>query len=1018
MPHALRVLIVDDHPEARALVRLELERTLPGCDVIEAGDEPGFARALESQRFGVVITEWQLAWSDGIDVFRRVTACAPECPVVVCTSHGSEHAAAEALKAGFADYVVKSPAELWRLAPAVRHARQHAARTAARRLAEERTAFLADVTSLLASSLDVEALVRELARVVVPGLADYCFVDLVAEDGGIRRVAAHHGGQEAHGVPSAAGCGGAPVDANRGLGASVIFRGEPAYVRVVDEDSLRRLAADVPELDLVRRLRTTSFVGVPLIARDRTLGALSLAYASSGRHYTPGDVVFAEDLARRAGLAIDNARLYRDSERARAEIARLTTDLQRRVDELQTLLDVIPIGIGIADDPECRRIRVNPAFARSLSIGIDENASLSAPDAERPAFRVVRDGAPVAPDDLPMQYAARTGREVRDIELDVQHPDGTRVTLYEYASPLFDEHGRVRGAVGAFLDITARKRAEERLRLLERASVALNASLDFDETVTQVAALVVPFLADWCAIDLVDADGRLVRRGAAHAEPGHDVSLRSHEAAFPFLDASPFHPSRIILDKRPQVTRAVTRTWLEQHVACVHLAAASAYGLSSVLVTPLLGKHRALGALSLFSRQPRYRDDDVALAEELSLRLALALDNARLYEEAREANRLRDEFLATVSHELRTPLNAMLGWAHLLRTGALSAETTTRALEAIERNATAQTLLIDDLLDVARVVSGKLRLSPDTVDLPALVRSAVDAFRPAATAKRLTLALHFTGSVSSIAGDGDRLRQVCWNLLSNAVKFTPEDGRVDVEVRREADSVEIAVRDTGVGISPAFLPHLFERFRQADASTTRQHGGLGLGLSIVRHLVELHGGRVRAESRGLGHGAVFTVVLPTSRADGPPPFRPVAVAGRLAVSGSQGLLAGTRLLAVDDESDARELLHAILTAAGARVTVAASGAEAFAAFRREPPDALVADLGLPDEDGYALLRRIRALPPADGGTAPAIALTAFARGSDRAESLAAGFDLHLTKPVDPDELCAAVADLVASRRIG
>jgi PAS domain S-box-containing protein len=380
---------------------------------------------------------------------------------------------------------------------------------------------------------------------------------------------------------------------------------------------------------------------------------------------------------------------------------------------------------------------------------------------------------------------------------------------------------------------------------------------------------------------------------------------------------------------------------------------------------------------------------------------------------AEEASRLKDEFLATVSHELRTPMTAILGWAHLLRTASLDEPTARRALDTIERNARAQAQLIEDLLDVSRIITGKLRLDARPVELAPIIAAATDAARPAATAKGITLHVDPGETHLAVLGDADRLQQVVWNLLSNAIKFTPQAGEVRVALARNAGHAEINVRDTGQGIAPEFLPHVFERFRQADGAPTRQHGGLGLGLAIVRHLVELHGGTVAAASAGAGHGATFTVQLPVAAlrtadfglraGDG--------TSDQSAIRSPQSaILSGLRVLVVDDEPDARDLLQLVLTQSGALVMTADSAGAALAAFERERPDLLISDIGMPGVDGYALIREVRARETQSGlAHLPAIALTAYARTEDRAQALDAGFHTHMPKPIDPAALVAALA---------
>ncbi|MDQ3802377.1 MAG: PAS domain S-box protein [Acidobacteriota bacterium] len=404
----------------------------------------------------------------------------------------------------------------------------------------------------------------------------------------------------------------------------------------------------------------------------------------------------------------------------------------------------------------------------------------------------------------------------------------------------------------------------------------------------------------------------------------------------------------------------------------------------------------------------------IVQASDITERKRVEEERERLLREAQEANRLKDEFLATVSHELRAPLTAILGWSHLLRGRQVEGEGAVKALETIERCARAQAQLIDDLLDVSRIVTGKLRLDVMPVSPHSFIDPAVDAARPAAEAKGVRLEKLIDTGVETVMGDPARLQQVVWNLLANAVKFTPRGGRVRVSLGRVNSRVEIAVSDTGEGISPEFLPHVFERFRQADQKTTRQHGGLGLGLAIVRHLVELHGGNVRADSAGEGAGSTFTVTLPVTpvyrRGDVEERVRPAA-RDTLHAHECPERLDGLRVLVVDDEPDARELLSAGLGQCGAQVSTASSAREALEAVAGAKFDVLVSDIGMPGEDGYELIRRVRALPPGAGGRTPAVALTAYARAEDRLRAMRAGFEIHLSKPVELTELVVVIANL-------
>jgi signal transduction histidine kinase/ActR/RegA family two-component response regulator len=400
--------------------------------------------------------------------------------------------------------------------------------------------------------------------------------------------------------------------------------------------------------------------------------------------------------------------------------------------------------------------------------------------------------------------------------------------------------------------------------------------------------------------------------------------------------------------------------------------------------------------------------------------LAIEVEERRRVEEERtaalarerDANRLKDEFLATLSHELRTPLNAVLGWTRVLRAAHVEPATEKRALESIERNARVQARLVEDLLEVSRIVSGKLRIQVRPVDLAAIVDAAVEVVQPAAMAKKISLDLAISARPAMTSGDPDRLQQVVWNVLSNAVKFTPAGGEVSVRLVEE-QGYRLTVRDSGLGIEPRFLPHVFEAFRQADGTASREHGGLGLGLAIAKQLVELHGGTISAHSGGRGTGATFEIYLPSIvaaqhvdavREAMAPPALPAA-------SVDDSMLRNVHVLVVDDEEDARLLLEATLSQYGADVTIAASAAEALQAIERAVPDVLLSDVGMPHEDGYSLIRRLRARPAAAGGTIPAVAITAYASANDRLTALSAGYQAHVAKPFEPREIATLVAQL-------
>jgi signal transduction histidine kinase/CheY-like chemotaxis protein len=428
-------------------------------------------------------------------------------------------------------------------------------------------------------------------------------------------------------------------------------------------------------------------------------------------------------------------------------------------------------------------------------------------------------------------------------------------------------------------------------------------------------------------------------------------------------------------------------------------------------------RHMETHAVPLLDAQGRVTH--LAVTRDISARLRaeeererLLAESQRARDEAQAANRMKDEFLATLSHELRTPLNAILGWAKILHSGPVDQDDLEEGLAAIERNSTAQAQIIEDLLDVSRIVSGNFKLEVQRVDIQEIVEAATASVLPAATAKGIRIHKVLDSLAGPVSGDPARLQQVVWNLLSNAVKFTPKGGQVQVLLERVNSHVEISVIDTGMGIRPEFLPQVFDRFRQADSTTTRRHGGLGLGLAIVKQLVELHGGTVRAKSPGEGQGSTFTVTLPITVIH---PDRPVPEKARPKQAEppedlcKDGTLAGVKVLVLDDEPDARQLIRRVLTECEAEVSLASSAAEALDLVERFRPDVIVSDVGMPEQDGYEFIRQVRATR--SSRSLPAAALTAFARAEDRRQAMLAGFQTHVAKPVDPAELVAVVASL-------
>jgi len=513
-------------------------------------------------------------------------------------------------------------------------------------------------------------------------------------------------------------------------------------------------------------------------------------------------------------------------------------------------------------------------------------------------------------------------------------------------------------------------------------------------------------------VDVLETQGRLRRLAAAHRDPVLEERLASVPGQAPVTSGTSALEA-VIERGEPTLVRDVSDDWLAARARdAEHLGAAAGARPTSLMLVPLRARGRTLGVVSfvLVNGARRYALADLALAEDLAQRAALAADNARLYREAQDASRAKDEFLAVLSHELRTPLTPVLGWVRMLRTGTLAPEATERALDTVERNTRLQAQLVEDLLDVSRIIAGKLSLNLRPVALGPIVDMVIEGAAASTLAKSIIVSRQVEPDLPRIEADANRLQQVVANLLSNAVKFTPAGGRVEVGVARAGDDLRLTVADTGDGLAPEVAPHIFDRFRQADSTITRQYGGLGLGLSIVRHIVERHGGTVQATSEGPGHGTTFTVTLPIG---GPLSDAPIGAA-RTPSPAAEDSLAGVRVLVVDDEPDTREMVTEILKAAGAEVSAAGSTDEALRRADEGAPDVLVSDLAMPARDGYALLRALHGRGMAGGLVT--IALTAHARREDRERALGAGYDAYVTKPVEPAALAALVKELVEKRR--
>ena len=770
---------------------------------------------------------------------------------------------------------------------------------------------------------------------------------------------------------------------------ATLASGEPLWAETPEEYQRIFPSLAPPRKSIGPRAR--AFWSVPLVVEGRAIGLLGMGFYEP-RAFAPAERAFIVALTNLCAQAVVRAaRLEREDEAARW---------------FETTLHSIGDGV-IATDA-----RGNVRFLNSIAerlTGWSEAEARGRPldevfcifsertreTAESPVAKVLREGVVVG---LANHTVLRSRR-------------GTETPIDDSAAPIRDDAGKLYGVVLVFRDVTEEKGLQIRREFLARAGEALVSSVDYKTTLATVARFAVPELADWCAVDLAGEDGRPQQVAVAHVDPAKVAFAKELGERYPADVNAPRGVPNVIRTGVAELYSELPPELVEQGAQdAEHLRIIRELALRSAMCVPLRASGKVLGAMTFVYAESnrRYTQSDLDFAEDFARRAAMAIENATAVAtikearaEAELASRAKDEFLATVSHELRTPLNAILGWTVLLRKRGLAPDLD-HPLGIIERNARAQTRLIEDVLDVARVISGKLVLDLEATDAAKTVESCVEAVTPSAKAKDIAIRLEIAPGVATVHGDGARLQQVVSNLLTNAVKFTPKGGTISVRVTEEDGSVCIRVKDDGHGIHPSALPHVFEAFRQADASITRRHGGLGLGLAIAKHIVQAHGGDITAESEGDGRGALFTVRLPV-RSDIPS----VAPARAAAVPRLDGL----RVLVVDDEDDARQLVATVLRDQGAEVRVAGNGAEAIDAFRASKPDVLVSDIGMPDMDGYALIRRIRALSPADGGRTPAVALTAFARADDAERAFAAGYQRHIAKPIEPSQLATLVANL-------
>jgi PAS domain S-box-containing protein len=703
---------------------------------------------------------------------------------------------------------------------------------------------------------------------------------------------------------------------------------------------------------------------------------------------------------------------------------------------LEDVLNLMPTPLVLIE-PGTARVTFANRAADEVAGGKFPKAD-SAADYHHLYYSTDAAGNPIPDEQAPGVRVAR-GERLDGVELDWHTSAGVR-SLLIYADTLPAMHGHQATCVLTFQDITNLKRVEKALSLgYKRLQLLFGTASDLLSSQEPVALIESLFrkLSEQIGLDIyfnfLVTENSQIMQLASYC--GIDAEIAR---AIEYLELGDGMCGTVAQERRLISVENVKQSNDPKTEFLRFIGATAYYGY------PLIAQGQLLGTLCFCSRSRlRFSQNEMGMMQAVCDQIAIAMERARLIaslqqqtEQLQEANRMKDEFLAILSHELRSPLNAILGWAQLLRSRKLNETQITKAVETIERNAKAQTQLIGDLLDISRIIRGKLRLNVRSCDLIAIIEAALDTVRLAAQAKDIDIQTDIDPAAALVSGDSERLQQVVWNLLSNAIKFTPTGGRVEVrleqkdgEIGRWGDAeniksdapyhpttppphhknryAQITVKDTGIGISPEFIPYVFDRFRQADSSSTRMHGGLGLGLAIVRHLVEMHGGSVHVESQGKDQGATFTVKLPLLKGQ-ESIFNTFSPSTTLPLS----LLDGVRVLVVDDEVDTRDFLVTVLQESQAEVQAVASVQEALEAITNWKPDVLVSDISMPQEDGYSLIRKLRSRSPEQGGKIPAAALTAYARAEDRRRAIQAGFQLHMPKPVDPCELVTVVARLV------
>ena len=940
--------------DSNAQLRRDVTQFLADHYVIDAMDDIPTPLSLARERFpDLVLVDAMMLWVDGFDLLDEFRRKAV--PIILYSSSGDEESCLEGMEAGANDYLIRPFSErqlLTRVRAQLRAAKMRDESFHTLRVSEERYRMLANATN------------TGVWRAAPNG-------DVVGKARGWKEMT------------------GQTPEEYKGLG----------WIAAVHPDDRQRV------LEIWQKA---------LLERTPVEQDFRVRQRDGSYHYVH---VHAAPISNTDGSLREWIGSFVDiDERKRAEQALRTSE-----EEFRANFELAGVGQAQVDPSTGQILRVNPKFCEMLGYSADELLKMTFWDITHPEDRQ-RNAASVQP------FFRGETREYT-IEKRYIRKDGSIMWGLLTATMIRDAEGHPLRTVSMIQDITERRQSDALSRSQKVALEMVAQGAPLSEVLQFVVASLEKQAAEDLVVSILLVDGNEnLKLGAASRLPeGYTEKLRD---GVPVSDLS--GPCRVVVaEKRPVIVADVVNdpNWKEfrDRVA--------PYGFRAAWSTPIISSdQRLLGSFCIYYSHPRTPSSvEQWMIEGVNRTVALAIERKQAEaereellvreqaarEQAESANRVKDEFLAVVSHELRTPLTAISGWAHLLSEGKLTGAAQLRALQAIQRQARSQRQLIDDLLDVSRIVSGKLRLDWHEIDPSKIINAAIDVVRPTAEAKSIRLVADLDTLAGTVSGDPERLQQVIWNLLSNAIKFTPEDGRVEIRSRWVDSSIEIVVADTGQGISEEFLPHIFERFRQADVSTTRTHGGLGLGLAIVQHLIELHEGTVHAQSAGKGKGATFTIRLPgrpihAEEFEIPPSGNKLGLQQRVSI-GKTEILQGLRILVVDDDADGREAVAAQLAAQGATTSVSPSADDALRKLDMVRPDIIVADIGMPGEDGYSLIRKVRNSSLERSRLTPAIALTAYAGDSNRQRALDAGYQKHISKPADPEELALTIASLAGRR---